>query len=84
MRFLRQRGSPEQRTQALGRYKGQQLCTVSAAAPMVGLETWTDDQLRDVTAAMAARALLTVAGIRLRSAEREILTRLAATATALD
>ncbi|MEN3359884.1 MAG: hypothetical protein V7637_3866 [Mycobacteriales bacterium] len=54
--------------------------TVSASAPMAGLETWTDDRLRDVTAAMAARALLSVDGIRLRGAERDVLTRLAATA----
>jgi hypothetical protein len=65
-------------------YKGDKILKVSAFAPMAGLETWTDDHLRDVTAAMAARALLTVAGIRLRAAEREILIRLEATATALD
>ncbi len=74
----------ELRVQPLRRYKSQQQVTVSASAPMVGLETWTDDRLRDVTAALAARALLTVTGLRLRAAEREVLTRLEATATALD
>jgi hypothetical protein len=63
-----------------GRHKSPSSRTVTASAPMTGLDTWTDDRLRDVTAAMAARALLTVPGIRLRSAEREILIRLEATA----
>jgi hypothetical protein len=58
--------------------------TVTVSAPMAGLETWTDDRLREVIAAVAARGLLTVAGIRLRTGEREVLTRLEVLAAELD
>jgi hypothetical protein len=68
----------------LGRRKGHSLVTVSASAPMAGLQTWTDDQLRDITAAMAARALLAAPDLRLLDAERDVLTRLEATASALE
>lgn len=60
------------------------IASVTVSAPMAVLVTWTDDHLRDFIAAIAARGLLTGAGIHLRAGEREVLTRLAAPADGLD